>query len=47
MTAVGLRAASHIRAGHDRRLREAGAVHPARSWAEVEGFAERFFERQG
>ncbi len=44
MTAVGLCAASHIREGHDVKLRDAGAVHLARSWAEVEGFATGFFE---
>jgi HAD superfamily hydrolase (TIGR01549 family) len=44
MTAVGLCAASHIREGHDIKLRDAGAVHLARSWGEVEGFAGRFFE---
>lgn len=46
MTAVGLCAASHIREGHDAKLRDAGAVHLARTWAEVEGFAQGFFERQ-
>ena len=45
MTAVGLCAASHIRDGHDVKLRDAGAVHLARSWTEVEGFALEFFER--
>ncbi len=44
MTAVGLCAASHIRAGHDLRLREAGAVHLAGSWAEVEKIAAQFLE---
>ena len=44
MTAVGLCAASHIRAGHDVKLRDAGAVHLARSWAEVERIALEFFE---
>ena len=43
MTAVGLCAASHIRDGHDVKLRDAGAVHLARSWAEVEGIAMGFF----
>jgi len=43
MTAVGLCAASHVRAGHDARLRDAGAVHLAHSWAEVERFALPFF----
>ena len=43
MTAVGLCAASHIRDGHDAKLREAGAVHLAPSWAEVERFALAFF----
>ena len=44
MTAVGLCAASHIREGHDIKLRDAGAVHLAQSWGEVEGIALRFFE---
>lgn len=43
MTAVGLCAASHIREGHDVRLRDAGAVHLARSWREAEEIAARFF----
>jgi beta-phosphoglucomutase-like phosphatase (HAD superfamily) len=43
MTAVGLCAASHIREGHDVRLRDAGAVHLAHSWPEVEHIAARFF----
>lgn len=46
MTAVGLCAASHIRDGHDVKLRDAGAVHLAQSWKEVEGFAHQFFEYQ-
>ena len=46
MTAVGLCAASHIREGHDMKLRDAGAVHLARTWKEVEGVAVEFFERQ-
>ena len=45
MTAVGLCAASHIREGHDIRLRDAGAVHLAQTWGEVEVFAGQFFER--
>jgi beta-phosphoglucomutase-like phosphatase (HAD superfamily) len=44
MTAVGLCAASHIREDHDVKLRDAGAVHLAHSWSEVEQFAVRFFE---
>jgi HAD superfamily hydrolase (TIGR01509 family) len=44
MTVVGLCAASHIRAGHDLRLREAGAVHLAQSWSDVERFALQFFK---
>jgi beta-phosphoglucomutase-like phosphatase (HAD superfamily) len=44
MTAVGLCAASHIRKGHDLRLRDAGAVHLAHSWTEVEHFALQFFK---
>jgi HAD superfamily hydrolase (TIGR01549 family) len=44
MTAVGLCAASHIREGHDIRLRDAGAVHLAHSWPEVERFALQFFK---
>lgn len=43
MTAVGLCAASHIRDGHDARLRDAGAVHLAQSWGEVERIALGFF----
>lgn len=43
MTAVGLCAASHIREGHHLKLREAGAVHLANSWNEVEKIASRFF----
>ncbi|GGC67413.1 HAD family hydrolase [Chelatococcus reniformis] len=41
MTAIGLCAASHIRDGHAARLQEAGAVHMASSWAEVEVIAAR------
>lgn len=44
MTAIGLCAASHIRNGHDLKLKDAGAVHLARSWREVEQFAQQFFE---
>jgi HAD superfamily hydrolase (TIGR01549 family) len=44
MTAVGLCAASHIRDGHHLKLREAGAVHLANSWDEVEKIAAQFFE---
>jgi HAD superfamily hydrolase (TIGR01509 family) len=44
MTAVGLCAASHIREGHDVRLRDAGAVHLAHSWPDVEQFALQFFQ---
>jgi HAD superfamily hydrolase (TIGR01509 family) len=43
MTAVGLCAASHIREGHDLKLCDAGAVHLAYSWPEVERFALQFF----
>lgn len=46
MTAVGLCAASHIREGHDVRLRDAGAVHLAQSWKDVERIAMGFFENQ-
>jgi HAD superfamily hydrolase (TIGR01549 family) len=46
MTAVGLCAASHIRDGHHQKLREAGAVHLANSWDEVEKIAARFFARR-
>jgi HAD superfamily hydrolase (TIGR01509 family) len=42
MTAVGLSAASHIRDGHQFKLRQAGAVHLASSWDEVEKIAARF-----
>ena len=44
MTAVGLSAASHIRDGHDLKLRDAGAVHLAQSWSDVEHFAVQFFK---
>src|SRR6266702_820175 len=43
MTTVGLSAASHIREGHDLKLRDAGAVHLAQSWSDVERFALQFF----
>jgi beta-phosphoglucomutase-like phosphatase (HAD superfamily) len=43
MTAVGLCAANHIREGHDLKLRDAGAVHLAHSWSDVEHFAPHFF----
>jgi HAD superfamily hydrolase (TIGR01549 family) len=45
MTAIGLCAASHIREGHDAKLRDAGAVHLAQSWSDVERFAVQFFGR--
>jgi HAD superfamily hydrolase (TIGR01549 family) len=45
MTAIGLCAASHIREGHDAKLRNAGAVHLAQSWSDVERFAVQFFGR--
>ena len=45
MTAIGLCAASHIREGHDAKLRDAGAVHLAQSWSDVEHLAVQFFER--
>jgi beta-phosphoglucomutase-like phosphatase (HAD superfamily) len=44
MTAVGLCAASHIRGGHQLKLRDAGAVHLANSWDDVERIAVRFFD---
>lgn len=44
MTAVGLCAASHIRQGHQLKLREAGALHLANSWDEVEVIASRFID---
>jgi HAD superfamily hydrolase (TIGR01549 family) len=44
MTAIGLCAASHIRDGHDLKLKDAGAVHLADSWSDVERFALRFFK---
>jgi HAD superfamily hydrolase (TIGR01509 family) len=43
MTAVGLCAASHIREGHELKLREAGATYLARSWPEAEQLALQFF----
>jgi len=36
MTPIGLLAASHIRDGHEARLRDAGAAHIAHSYREVE-----------
>lgn len=45
MTVVGLCAGSHVRPGHDLRLREAGATHLASSWDEVAAFAELFLDR--
>lgn len=47
MTAVGLCAASHIREGHDLRLSDAGAVHLAHSWSDVERVALQFFKGYG
>ena len=44
MAVVGLCAASHIRDGHDLRLRDAGAVHLAHSWSDVERVALQFFK---
>jgi beta-phosphoglucomutase-like phosphatase (HAD superfamily) len=44
MTAVGLCAASHIRGGHQLKLREAGAVHLAKSWDEVTKIAAQFLD---
>lgn len=44
MTAVGLCAASHVRDGHQLRLREAGALHLANSWDEVEKIAPQFLD---
>ena len=44
MTAVGLCAASHIRDGHDLKLRDAGAAHLAQSWSDVERIALKFFQ---
>lgn len=44
MTAIGLCAASHIREGHDLKLRDAGAVHLAHSWSDVEHLALQFFK---
>jgi hypothetical protein len=36
MTPIGLLAASHIRDGHEARLRSAGAAHVARNYDELE-----------
>jgi HAD superfamily hydrolase (TIGR01509 family) len=44
MTAVGLCAASHVREGHHLKLKDAGAVHLAHSWSDVEHFAQQFFK---
>jgi HAD superfamily hydrolase (TIGR01509 family) len=43
MTTVGLCAASHVREGHDLKLKDAGAVHLATSWSDVERLALQFF----
>jgi beta-phosphoglucomutase-like phosphatase (HAD superfamily) len=43
MAVVGLCAASHIREGHDLKLRDAGAVDLTHSWSDVERFALHFF----
>ena len=44
-TVVGLCAASHIRDGHDLKLRDAGRrVHLAHSWSDVERVAHEFFK---
>jgi len=43
MTAVGLCAASHIREGHDLKLRDAGAAHVADCWDDVADIASWFF----
>ena len=43
MTAVGLCAASHIREGHDLKLKTAGAAHLANSWGDVTRLAQEFF----
>ena len=45
MATVGLCAASHIRAGHDLKLLEAGAAYLASSWSEVDEIASDFFGR--
>ena len=42
MTVIGLSAASHIREGHAAKLKGAGAVHLAASWAEAARFASDF-----
>ena len=44
MTAIGLCAASHIREGHHLKLKDAGAVHLAHSWSDVEHFALQYFK---
>jgi hypothetical protein len=43
MTAL-MCAASHIRKGHQLKLRDAGALHLANSWDEVEEIASRFLD---
>jgi hypothetical protein len=45
MTEIGPCAASHIRDGHDVKLLDAGAVHLAQSWSEVERFVDQLFKR--
>jgi HAD superfamily hydrolase (TIGR01509 family) len=41
MTPIGFLAASHVRDGHEARLRGAGAAHVARSYAELETITRR------
>jgi len=41
MTPIGFLAGSHVRPGHDGRLRAAGATHIARGYAEAEGITRR------
>jgi HAD superfamily hydrolase (TIGR01509 family) len=45
MTVIGLLAASHIREGHDARLREAGAHHVAATFAEAADITRKLLGR--
>jgi HAD superfamily hydrolase (TIGR01509 family) len=47
MTVVGLLAGSHIQAGHDERLRRAGAQYLSRTFEEAQGITRNFLRRKG
>jgi HAD superfamily hydrolase (TIGR01509 family) len=45
MTVVGLLAGSHVQAGHDERLRRAGAQYLARTFKEAQGMTRQFLDK--